>query len=89
MTAFKHIDGMVMFKNKMVKAPLLVQFTSDDIGETLSITHERSGLMFLAAFESIAPIIEAERKAGYTNGHFIVNLDEEEGNNEQEDRGTD
>jgi len=55
---------------KMV--PLVVHFTSDDMGETLSIASEKHNMQFTMKYNDIEKIVERERAKGYKEGHFII-----------------
>ena len=60
----------------MKRVPVLVHFTSDNLGETLSL--ECQGTQITVRFSDIMQIVEKERAKGYTNSHEIIYEDDEE-----------
>lgn len=71
MTLVRNIKGMTN-KDGMKMVPLIVHFTSDDMGETLSIASERHNMQFTVRYKDIEKIVERERTRGYTKGHDII-----------------
>ena len=76
MTLIRHIKGMTN-KDGLDRVPLLVHFTSDDFGETLSIASEKHNFQMTMRYSDIEKIVERERAKGYTNGHLITEEEEE------------
>lgn len=54
----------------------IVHFTSDNLGETLSI--DADGIQITVRYEDIEEIVERERAKGYTDGHAIIDETGEE-----------
>lgn len=71
MTLIRNIKGFTN-RDGMKTVPLVVHFTSDDMGETLSITSERHNMQFTMRYKDIEQIVERERSKGYTKGHYII-----------------
>ena len=74
MTLIKNIKGLTS-KHGLKHVPILVHFTSDNIGETLSLAAD--GLQITVKYKDIEAIVARERAKGYADGHFII--DEREG----------
>lgn len=68
MTYRKSIKGLTS-KHGLKIMPVLVQFTSDNLGETLSLAAD--GLQITVRYKDIESIVEYERAKGYTYGHGI------------------
>ena len=71
MTLIRNIKGFTN-RDGLKKVPLVVHFTSDDMGETLSIASERHNMQFTMRYKDIEQIVERERSKGYTKGHYII-----------------
>lgn len=69
MTLIRYVKGMTN-RSGLKKVPVLVHFTSDNIGETLSLAAE--GHQITVRFKDILEIVEREREKGYTDGHMII-----------------
>ena len=69
MTLIRKIKGFSS-KSGLKRIPVLVHFTSDNLGETLSL--EADGHQITVKFKDIENIVERERAKGYTDGHFIT-----------------
>lgn len=81
MTLIKNVKGFTS-KHGLKRVPILVHFTSDDIGETLSLAAD--GLQITVKYKDIEAIVARERAKGYTNYHYII--DETEGDNNGSDK---
>ena len=58
----KEIRGLAAIPSgHMFPRILTVRFTSDDLGESLSIADEAAGIMFEVPFEEVEKIIKQER----------------------------
>jgi len=64
-------------KTGLKKMPLIVHFTSDNLGETLSIGSEEFNIQYTVNYKMIEQIVARERAKGYTDGHFIIYEDGE------------
>ncbi len=71
MTLIRNIKGMTN-KDGLKIVPLVVHFTSDDMGETLSVACKKYNMQFTMRYKDIEKIVERERAKGYANGHFII-----------------
>lgn len=60
-TEIKSINGMVTTESKTRPARIIVRFTSDHVGETLSLS-DNDKIMISVPFEAVKPIIEKARK---------------------------
>ncbi len=69
MTLIRKIKGLSN-KNGFKKIPVIVYFTSDNHGETLSLLAD--GHQITVNYADILSIVERERAKGYTDGHFII-----------------
>lgn len=71
MTLIRNIKG---FTNKtgLKRVPVVVHFTSDNHGETLSLASEEHGFQITVKYADIEKIVERERAKGYTNGHDVI-----------------
>lgn len=71
MTLIRNIKG---FTNKtgIKRVPIIVHFTSDNIGETLSLASESHNFQITVSYKDIEKIVERERAKGYDDGHFII-----------------
>lgn len=74
MTLIRKIKGMSN-KTGLKLIPLTVHFTSDNLGETLSIGSTEQGVQYTVAYEYIDRIVAREREKGYTEGHLIIEDD--------------
>ena len=58
----KKIKGLFTTQKGMKPTQVIVRFTSDGIGETLSLSAESESVMITVAYEDVARVIEEERK---------------------------
>lgn len=72
MTLIRKVKGFVMKGDRLnlKREPILVHFTSDNKGETLSMGAH--GMQFTVRYEDIERIVDRERAKGYKDGHDIV-----------------
>lgn len=70
MTLIRRIKGLSTSTGMKV-IPVIVHFTSDNHGETLSLMAD--GHQITVNYADILKIVERERAKGYTDGHFITN----------------
>lgn len=71
MTLVRNLKGRTSQHGNMPRPRTVVaRFTSDDLGETLSL--EASGVMILVDYRDIAKMVQRERSYGYTKGHNII-----------------
>ena len=75
MTLIRNIKGFCS-RTGLKRVPVLVHFTSDYLGETLSM--ECQGTQITVNFADVMKIVERERAKGYTTSHDIVYEDDEE-----------
>lgn len=66
MTLIRKIKG---FKG-LQRAEVIVHFTSDDLGETLSLASGNTQIT--VPYSQIEKMVERERAKGYTKGHDII-----------------
>ena len=59
-THFIDVDGLAMFKDDVKKMPLSVRFTSDEHGETISISIDGQ-IGLLVPYEPVKELIEQAR----------------------------
>lgn len=71
MTLIRKIKGLTS-KDGLKGVPLTIHFTSDALGETLSVGSEKYGLQYTMRYSDIEKIVERERAKGYKDGHFII-----------------
>ena len=57
-----------------MKEPVTIRFTSDSIGESLSL--QCKGTMIHVRYKDIERIVERERSRGYVTGHYITGEDD-------------
>lgn len=76
MTLIRKIKGFTS-KTGLKKMPLIIHFTSDNLGETLSIGSEEFNIQYTVNYKMIEQIVAIERAKGYTDGHFIIYEDGE------------
>lgn len=73
MTLIRYVPGIMEDMDdqtfKMVK--MLCHFTSDDLGETLSLSY--GDLQLTCRYKAVEAIVKKERGYGYRNGHLIIN----------------
>lgn len=60
MTTVKNTDGMAFTGKENYRGKVTVRFTSDNLGETLSLQY--GGVMILVPYEPVKKIIEETRK---------------------------
>lgn len=71
MTLVRNLKGMTSQHGNMPRPRTVVaRFTSDDIGETLSL--EASGVMILVNYADVAKLVMRERSKGYGKSHDII-----------------
>lgn len=70
MTLIRNIKGWIMNGERVRRGVVIVHFTSDNRGETLSLGS--GSVQFSVNFKDIEKIVERERAKGYTNGHAII-----------------
>ena len=71
MTLIRNLKGRTSQHGNMSRPRTVVaRFTSDDLGETLSL--EASGVMILVNYADVAKMVERERSYGHTTGHAII-----------------
>lgn len=71
MTLIRNLKGMTSQHGNMPRPRTVVaRFTSDDLGETLSL--EASGVMITVNYADVAKLVMRERSKGYTKGHDII-----------------
>lgn len=63
MTRIAMTNGLVYKDDKTTKQRLIVRFTSDEIGETLSISNDKD-VMLLIPYEGVDKLIEEARALG-------------------------
>ena len=68
MTLIRQLKGFV---NLDKKSNILVHFTSDNMGETISFAY--GSTQFTLPYKPIEKMVERERAKGYTDGHLIIN----------------
>lgn len=68
MTLIRMVKGFV--NSDLRRKKVQVHFTSDAIGETLSITY--GGTQFTLPYAQIEQIVKREREKGYKDGHLII-----------------
>ena len=71
MTLIRKIKGFTS-RTGLKRVPLVVHFTSDNLGETLSIASEEQNIQFTVNYDDIMKIVAREREKGYTTGHGII-----------------
>ena len=71
MTLIRKIKGFCS-KTGLKRIPITVHFTSDNLGETLSIGSEEPGPQYTVKYSDIEQIVARERAKGYTDGHAII-----------------
>ena len=69
MTLIRKIKGLST-STGMKTIPVIVYFTSDNHGETLSLMAD--GHQITVNYADILKIVERERAKGYTDGHFVI-----------------
>ena len=70
MTLVRNINGMLFKSDRFEKLPVTARFTSDNLGETLSL--QAGGVMICVKFKDILKMVARERSKGYAEGHFII-----------------
>lgn len=69
MTLIRNIKGMTS-RSGLKKVTVIVHFTSDDLGETLSLAAD--GMQITVKYSDIEKIVKRERDKGYKKGHDII-----------------
>ncbi len=71
MTLIRNVKGHYSDdRHNLLKSKVVVRFTSDNAGETLSL--ECRGKQILVNYRDIERIVQKERSYGYKNGHDII-----------------
>ena len=84
MTLIRNLKAFISTsKEPLKKGRALVHFTSDDLGETLSVMAE--GVQITMKYKYIEDMVKRERDCRYTDGHLIIDETDEE---EQEPKVT-
>lgn len=71
MTLIRNIKGFTS-KTGLKRVPIVVHFTSDNMGETLSLGSENHNFQITVSYKDIERIVERERAKGYKNGHDVI-----------------
>lgn len=83
MTLIRNLKAFVSTKKEPLrKSHALVHFTSDDLGETLSVMAE--GVQITMKYKYIEDMVKRERDKHYTDGHLIIDETDETDEPEQE-----
>ena len=71
MTLLRNLKGMTSRNGNLPRpGKVVARFTSDNIGESLSL--EAGGVMIFVDYADIAKMVERERAQGYKDGHLII-----------------
>lgn len=71
MTLIRNIKALVSTPSELMKkSRAMVHFTSDNLGETLSVMAE--GVQITMKYKYIEDMVKRERDKHYTNGHLII-----------------
>ena len=77
MTLIRNLKAFISTsKEPLKKGRALVHFTSDDLGETLSVMAD--GIQITMKYGDIERMVERERAQHYTDGHLIIDETAEE-----------
>ena len=60
--SYKEIEGLIATKNGLQFDTVGVRFTSDELGETLSLESEKTGIQISVPFGKVEKVIKEERK---------------------------
>ena len=72
MTLIRYVTGIMEDPDDgLKKVKMLCHFTSDDLGETLSLSY--GDLQLTCRYKEVEAIVKKERGYGYKNGHLIIN----------------
>lgn len=83
MTLIRNLKAFISTsKEPLKKGRALVHFTSDDLGETLSVMAE--GVQITMKYKYIEDMVKRERDQHYTDGHLIIDETDETDEPEQE-----
>ena len=83
MTLIRNLKAFISTsKEPLKKCRALVHFTSDDLGETLSVMAE--GVQITMKYKYIEDMVRRERDQHYTDGHLIIDETDETDESEQE-----
>ena len=83
MTLIRNLKAFISTsKEPLKKGRALVHFTSDDLGETLSVMAE--GVQITMKYKYIEDMVKRERDQQYTDGHLIIDETDETDEPEQE-----
>ena len=71
MTLVRNLKGMTSRNGNLPRpGKVVARFTSDNIGESLSL--EAGGVMIFVDYADIAKMVERERAQHYKDGHLII-----------------
>ncbi len=71
MTLIRNVKAIVSTPSELIKkTKAMVHFTSDNLGETLSVQAE--GIQITMKYADIERMVDRERAKHYTNGHLII-----------------
>ena len=83
MTLIRNLKAFISTsKEPLKKGRALVNFTSDDLGETLSVMAE--GVQITMKYKYIEDMVKRERDQHYTDGHLIIDETDETDEPKQE-----
>lgn len=68
MTLIRMVKGFV--DGDLRRKKVLVHFSSDNMGETLSLSY--GGMQFTLPYAQIEQIVKREREKGYKDSHLII-----------------
>lgn len=58
----RKVSGLLFFEETLSKEIVTVRFTTDRLGETLSLSDDKHGVMISVAYEEIEKIIKEARR---------------------------
>ena len=71
MTLIRNVKAIVSTPSELIKkTKAMVHFTSDNLGETLSVQAE--GIQITMKYADIERMVDRERAQHYTDGHLIL-----------------
>ena len=77
MTLIRNVKAFVSTKSDpLKKTRAMIHFTSDNLGETLSV--KAGGVMITMRYADIEKIVQRERDQHYTDGHLIIDETDDE-----------
>lgn len=59
----QQVDGMMTLMDKFTLTKLTIRFTSDDMGETLSISDDNIELMMAVSYKAVEELVKEARMA--------------------------